>query len=88
MRTELPKKWYFKLRKENAQDVCDYVISNKPSYTNWIPSNILPNPYITNDGTPLRSTLHKYGKEITWDEFEYFVLGRSQQDINTNYEIY
>ena len=88
MRTELPEKWYFRLKKENAQDVCDYVISNKPSYTNWIPSNILPNPYITNYSFPLTSTSLKHGEKITWDEFEYFVLGKNCGDDELQYEIY
>jgi hypothetical protein len=88
MRTELPKKWYFKLRKENAQDVCDYVISIRPRYTNWTPSNISHNLYITNEYFPLGNTSHKFGEKITWEEFEYFILGKSPQNINTHYEIY
>jgi hypothetical protein len=88
MRTELPKKWCFKLKRENTQEVCNYVISNKPSYTNWIPSNILVNPYITNQNFPLVSTQSKYGEEITFEEFKSLVLGEKQQPTEPQYEIY
>ena len=88
MRRKFPEKWHCRLKEENAQDVCDYVIRNKPSYTNWKPKNILPNPYITNYDFPLTSTLSKHGEEITWEEFEYFILGRSRSNVEPQYEIY
>lgn len=71
----LPEKWYFKLQPEFAQIVCDYVISIKPNYTNWIPKNILTNKYISNDNMCcLASNNYKYGTQITFEQFEQYVL--------------